>query len=130
MISRRRFLVFAGGSAVWVRQATAQQSTVPIVGFLNSASPGTYDFNAAAFREGLREAGFVEGQNVRIEYRWARSDYGALPRLAMELVSQGAVTIAATGDVGSARASKGGRRRKDSCCVYHWWRPRAVRTRR
>jgi putative ABC transport system substrate-binding protein len=84
-----------------------QPSGVPLVGFLNSASPATYRFNANAFREGLGQAGFVEGRNVRIEERWANGDYHALPALAADLVAKGAVAIAATGDVASARAAKG-----------------------
>src|SRR4051794_21947214 len=105
-LSRRGFLLLSGASAVCAPLATAQQSSIPIVGFLNSASPGTYDFNVAAFREGLKEGGFTEGQNVHIEYRFARSDYRALPQLAADLVAKGAVAIAATGDVASARAAK------------------------
>jgi putative tryptophan/tyrosine transport system substrate-binding protein len=77
-----------------------------VVGFLNSASPDTYRFNADSFREGLAKAGFVEGRNVRIEERWARGDYDALPRLAAELVALGVAVIAATGDVASARAAQ------------------------
>jgi putative ABC transport system substrate-binding protein len=77
-----------------------------VIGFLNSASPDTYRFNADSFREGLARAGYVEGSNVRIEERWARSDYDALPALAAELVAIGAVVIAATGDVASARAAQ------------------------
>jgi putative ABC transport system substrate-binding protein len=76
------------------------------VGFLNSASPDTYRFNADSFREGLAAAGFVEGRNVRIEERWAHGDYDALPALAAELVGIGVVVIAATGDVASARAAQ------------------------
>ena len=76
------------------------------MGFLNSASPDTYRFNADSFREGLTKAGFVEGRNVRIEERWARGDYAALPALAAELVAMGVVAIAATGDVASARAAQ------------------------
>src|SRR5262249_3982156 len=63
-------------------------------------------FNADSFREGLARAGFVEGKNVRIEERWARGDYEALPRLAAELVAAGAAVIAATGDVASSRAAQ------------------------
>ncbi|HEV7374032.1 MAG TPA: ABC transporter substrate-binding protein [Pyrinomonadaceae bacterium] len=85
--------------------AFAQRQT-PLVGFLNSASPDSYRFNADSFREGLAKAGFVEGRNVRIEERWARGDYSELPRLAAELVSMGVVAIAATGDVASARAAQ------------------------
>ena len=73
---------------------------------MNSASPDTYRFNADSFREGLAKAGFVEGRNVRIEERWARGDYDALPALAAELVAMGVVAIAATGDVASARAAQ------------------------
>src|SRR5574339_1007437 len=80
---------------------------MPLVGFLNSASAATYRFNADSFRQGLAEAGFVEGRNVRIEERWANGDYNALPALAAELLTKGVVAIAATGDVASARAAQG-----------------------
>jgi putative ABC transport system substrate-binding protein len=86
--------------------ADAQSANAPLVGFLNSASPVTYRFNADAFREGLAQAGFVEGRDVRIEERWANGDYNALPALAHELVAKGVVAIAATGDVASARAAR------------------------
>ena len=82
------------------------QRPIPLVGFLNSASPETYRFNADSFREGLAKAGFVEGRNVRIEERWARGDYSVLPALAAELVADGVAVIAATGDVASARAAQ------------------------
>src|SRR5689334_7520207 len=72
-------------------RAPSQSATVPLVGFLNSASPDTYRFNADSFREGLAQAGFVEGRNVRIEERWAKSDYQALPGLAAELIAKGVV---------------------------------------
>jgi putative ABC transport system substrate-binding protein len=84
----------------------AASSGVPLVGFLNSASPATYRFNADAFREGLAQAGFVEGRNVRIEERWANNDYNALPGLAQQLAAKGVAAIAATGDVASARAAQ------------------------
>jgi len=106
---RRDFLAFSGGAAAWPLAARAQQpapASGPLVGFLNSASPKTYRFNADSFREGLAAAGFVEGRNVRIEERWANSDYAALPALAAELVAKGVVVIAATGDVASARAAQ------------------------
>src|SRR4029078_10222968 len=110
---RREFITLLGGAAAWPLSAHAQQgagtsqsANVPLVGFLNSASPDTYRFNADSFREGLAQAGFVEGRNVRIEERWAKSDYQALPALAAELVAMGVVAIAATGDVASARAAQ------------------------
>src|SRR6478672_4722109 len=103
---RREFLgVLGGAAAAWPMVARAQQRT-PLVGFLNSASPDTYRFNADSFREGLAKAGFVEGRNVRIEERWARADYAALPALAAELITMGVSAIAATGDLASARAAQ------------------------
>ena len=104
-VRRREFIALLGGAVAWPLAARAQQSA-PLVGFLNSASPDTYRFNADSFREGLTKAGFVEGINLRIEERWARSDYDALPALAAELVAMGVVAIAATGDVASARAAQ------------------------
>ena len=102
---RREFITLIGGAAAWPLAARAQQQ-IPLVGFLNSASPDTYRFNADSFREGLTKAGFVEGRNVRIEERWAQGNYEALPALAAELVAMGVVAIAATGDVASARAAQ------------------------
>jgi putative ABC transport system substrate-binding protein len=113
---RRDFMITVlGASAALVRRGDAQAqagvhggaASAPVVGFLNSASPATYRFNADSFREGLAEGGFVEGRNVRIEERWANDDYSALPALASELVAKGVAAIAATGDVVSARAAKG-----------------------
>ncbi|WP_167552288.1 ABC transporter substrate binding protein [Bradyrhizobium sp.] len=103
---RREFIAFIAGAAAGLPLAALAQRQMPLVGFLNSASPDTYRFNADSFREGLAKAGFVEGRNVRIEERWARGDYGALPALAAELVAMGVAAIAATGDVASARAAQ------------------------
>src|SRR6187200_30279 len=114
---RRDFIAALGGVVASARSRLARAQTAssgtavhsynaPLVGFLNSASPATYRFNADAFREGLAQAGFVEGRNVRIEERWANADYNVLPALAAELVAKGVVAIAATGDVASARAAK------------------------
>jgi ABC-type uncharacterized transport system substrate-binding protein len=103
---RRAFIGLIGAATVVPLTGRAQQRT-PLVGFLNSASPDTYRFNADSFREGLAKAGFVEGRNVRIEERWARGDYASLPALAAELVAAGVAAVAATGDVASARAAQG-----------------------
>src|SRR5262245_34333576 len=103
---RRDFITLLGGAATALPLTTLAQQQMPLVGFLNSASPDTYRFNADSFREGLTKAGFVEGKNLRIEERWARSDYDALPALAAELVAMGVAAIAATGDVASARAAQ------------------------
>src|SRR6266700_902519 len=104
---RREFISTLGGAAVAWPLRTHAQHTMPLVGFLNGASPDTYRFNADSFRKGLAEIGFVEGKNVRIEERWARGDYQQLPALAAELVAMGVAAIAATGDVASARAAQG-----------------------
>jgi putative ABC transport system substrate-binding protein len=114
-MKRRDFVavLFGAAASVAERRVLAQASTsgeasasnLPLVGFLNSASLATYRFNADSFREGLADAGFVDGHNVRIEERWANDDYQALPTLAAELVAKGVVAIAATGDVVSARAA-------------------------
>jgi putative ABC transport system substrate-binding protein len=103
---RREFITLFGGAACSLALPALAQQRVPLVGFLNSASPDTYRFNADSFREGLTKAGFVEGRTVRIEERWARGNYEALPALAAELVALGVVAIAATGDVASARAAQ------------------------
>jgi putative ABC transport system substrate-binding protein len=103
---RREFITVVGCAAATLPFAATAQRQTPLVGFLNSASPDTYRFNADSFREGLAKAGFVEGRNVRIEERWARGDYAALPALANELIAKGVVAIAATGDVASARAAQ------------------------
>jgi putative tryptophan/tyrosine transport system substrate-binding protein len=104
-VRRREFITLLGGAAALPRTALAQQQ-MRLVGFLNSASPDTYRFNADSFREGLARGGFIEGRNVRIEERWGHGDYEALPALAAELVAMGVVAIAATGDVASARAAQ------------------------
>src|SRR5262245_46275172 len=103
---RREFIAAVGSTAATLPFAALAQRQVPLVGFLNSASPDTYRFNADSFREGLAKAGFVEGRNVQIEERWARGDYSSLPHLARELIASGVVAIAATGDVASARAAQ------------------------
>src|SRR6185295_11487741 len=104
-MKRRSLLTFFGAAPLLGRPARAQRA-MPVVGFMNPVSPDTYAFNADAFRDGLAEAGFVEGRNVRIEYRWALGDYARLPALAAELAALKVDAIAATGDIASARAAK------------------------
>lgn len=83
---RRDFLTLIGGSAAWPMAAQAQNAALPVIGFLHSRGPEDAAYIAAGFRRGLRDAGFIDGQNIRIEYRWARGQYDQLSALAKELV--------------------------------------------
>ena len=89
-------MTLIGSAAVWPLTAQAQQPAMPVVGFLRVTSPANSTHLVAAFRQGLREAGFVEGQNVVIEYRWAEGQYDRLPALAVDLVQRKVAVIAAT----------------------------------
>jgi putative tryptophan/tyrosine transport system substrate-binding protein len=106
MIRRRAFIALLGGAAAWPFAARAQQPAMPVVGFLSGASPGAFTSLVAAFRTSLTEAGFIEGQNVAIEYRWAEGQYDRLPALAANLVAQPATVIVATGGPASGLAAK------------------------
>jgi putative tryptophan/tyrosine transport system substrate-binding protein len=104
---RREFITLIGSAAAaWPLAARAQQSKMPVVGFLGSGSPQTDAFRVAAVRQGLIEAGYVEGQNVTFEYRWAEEHYERLPALAAELVQGEVAVIISIGGINSAAAAK------------------------
>ena len=97
---RRDFVTLLGSvAAAWPRAARAQQGTMPVIGFLHSASPDGNADRVRTFRQGLKETGFVEGENVAIEYRWADSQVERLPALATELVRRGVAVMVVFGPV-------------------------------
>src|SRR5215831_5791890 len=109
--TKRREFMMLGGAAVtpsllWPLPARAQQPTIPIVGYVHSDSPQTVAGLLAAFREGLSETGYIEGQNVAIEYRWAENDLSRIPELVADLVRRRVAVIAAPGSSATALAAK------------------------
>jgi len=106
-IRRRDLFVLLGGAALaWPRAGRAQQKAMPVIGYLSGTSPGPYAPFVAAFHQGLGDTGYIEGQNVAIEYRWAEGHYDRLPGLAADLVGRKVDLISASGGNASARAAK------------------------
>src|SRR5882757_8943532 len=102
---RRDFIVgITGSAATWPLMARAQQPQIPAIGFLHAAFPGPFTASVAAFRNGLKETGYVEGSNVAVEYRWAENHYDRLPMLAADLVGRHVAAIAAFGDLAPVAA--------------------------
>ena len=105
-MTRRQLMFLLGGAVTTPRALRAQQKAMPVIGFLNSTSPGPAMPFVAAFVQGLSETGYVEGQDVAIEYRWAQGNYDLLPVLAAELVGRKVDVIVASGGSPSALAAK------------------------
>jgi putative ABC transport system substrate-binding protein len=104
-MKRREFIVLISGTAALAVSARAQQTSLPVIGYLESASQGQFADLIPAFRKGLSETGYIDGQNIRIEYRWAEGQYDRLPVLTAELVRDGATLIFTTAFI-SAQAAK------------------------
>ena len=106
-MQRREFMTLLGGASVaWPIAARAQQPAIPVVGFLNSQSPDAYGDRLRAFRQGLKEAGYIEGENLAIDYRWAENQRERLPALAAELVRRRVAVVVALGSPNLAMVAK------------------------
>ena len=105
-MKRRDFFALLGGATAWPLTAHGQRAVMPVIGFLNSASPARFAARLQAFNDGLREVGYVAGHNVRIEYRWAEGQFGRLSSLAADLIQHQVSVLVATGSANSAQVAK------------------------
>src|SRR5262249_49848624 len=105
-MKRRQFITLLGGTVAWPPTARAQQPQMPVIGFLNNTSPEIRRVELAAFHRGLNEAGYFEGQNVRIEYRWGQGQYDRMLALARDLAQASVSVLVATGGEQVALAAR------------------------
>jgi putative ABC transport system substrate-binding protein len=105
-MKRREFMALLGGAAAWPLVAQAQQAAMPVIGFLNPQTQDGYSERLRGFRQGLKDTGFIEGENLTVEYRWAENQLDRVPALAKDLVRRNVAVIAATGGLSSVLAAK------------------------
>src|SRR5262245_53554444 len=106
MMQRRDFITLLGGAAAWPLAARAQQPTLPVVGLISGSFPETSGYTVTAFRQGLNENGYAEGQNVTVEYRWARGRFDLMPELVADLLRRRVTVIATPGNLTGTIAAK------------------------